>query len=52
VLAALVRRFEFELFETELEDIAHHRQYGVGSPRKNNPGLRVKVAKVLQAGGK
>ena len=46
-LAAVLRRFDFELFETTAEDIKIARDYFVGVPEPGSKGVRAVVTKVL-----
>lgn len=47
-LAAIVRRFDFELFETTSKNIKIHRELGIGQPENGEFTVKVKVTKVLQ----
>ncbi|KAJ5671164.1 hypothetical protein N7507_000291 [Penicillium longicatenatum] len=49
IVATLVRRFDMDLYETTLEDIATYRDYQVGFPKEKNPGLRAIVTRDLSA---
>lgn len=46
-LANVLRRFEFELFKTGLEDVEVVSNALVGHPRKESKGVRVKIRKVV-----
>ena len=45
-LAALFRRFEFELFETDISDVQLAHDFFLPSPKLDSKGVRVKVRKV------
>lgn len=45
-IAALVRRVDIELFDTNIDDIRLVRDFIVGAPRKGGRGLRI-IAKRL-----
>lgn len=49
VLATLVLRFDMDLYQTTLEDIATYRGYGPGFLKKNNKGLNVVVPRDLSS---
>jgi cytochrome P450 len=46
VLATLVRRFTFELHDTDISDIEIAHDFFVPSPKLDTKGLRVKVTSV------
>ncbi|KAI0196447.1 putative cytochrome P450 [Astrocystis sublimbata] len=46
VLATLFRRFEFELYDTDITDIEIQHDFFVPSPKQDTKGLRVKVKSV------
>ena len=45
-LAAVVPRFDLEMFETTAEDIVMDRDFFVGVPKLDSKGVRVVVKKV------
>jgi hypothetical protein len=45
-MAAIFRRFTFELFETDVSDVALAQDSLVPSPREDSKGVRVKVVAV------
>lgn len=48
LMATIFRRFEFELVDTVRErDIDHSRSWFIGEPDRNSPGMKIRVAKVL-----
>jgi hypothetical protein len=47
-IATLVRRFEFELVDSGLEDIAVYRDYGFGYNEKYEFGVDFKITQVLE----
>lgn len=47
VLAAFVRRFDMELFETSEKDIAFARDFGTPYPDEGNARVRAMVTKVI-----
>ncbi|GAP90688.2 putative cytochrome P450 [Rosellinia necatrix] len=46
VLATLFRRFEFELYDTDISDVEIVHDFFVPSPKQDTKGLRVKVTSV------
>jgi hypothetical protein len=42
-LAYIIRRYEFELYDTYFRDIETVSDYGMPLPRANSKGVRVKV---------
>ncbi|KAJ8129569.1 hypothetical protein O1611_g4059 [Lasiodiplodia mahajangana] len=46
VLATLLRRFTFQLYDTDVSDVEIAHDFFVPSPRQNTKGLRVKVTSV------
>jgi hypothetical protein len=48
VLAAFVRRYDMELFETTEKDIAFARDFGTPYPDEGNTRVRAMVTKLMQ----
>ncbi|KAL9034235.1 MAG: hypothetical protein Q9214_007135, partial [Letrouitia sp. 1 TL-2023] len=48
-LANVLRKFEFELFETGPEDVEVVSNALVGHPRKESKGVRVRIRKVVES---
>jgi hypothetical protein len=48
VLAAFVRRFDMELFETSEKDIAFVRDFGTPYPNEGNARVRAMVTTVIE----
>jgi hypothetical protein len=47
MLAILVRRFDLELYQTTVEDVAPQRDHIISKVRDGSQGVRVKVTKIL-----
>lgn len=45
-MAAVFRRFTFELFETHVSDVALAHDFSVSSPKEDSKGVRVTVVSV------
>ena len=43
VLAAIFRRFSFELYETDVSDVRMAHDFFIPSPKLDSKGVRVKV---------
>jgi hypothetical protein len=48
VLAAFVRRYDMELFETTEKNIAFERDFGTPYPDEGNTCVRAMVTRVIQ----
>jgi hypothetical protein len=47
VAAAMFRRFEFELYETDFSDLELKHDYFLPIPKLDSKGVRVKVTSVV-----
>jgi len=47
-MAALFRRFRFELFETDVPDVELKHDFFLPSPKLDSKGVRVKVVEVYE----
>lgn len=47
-IAAFVRRFEMEIYETTIENIRTVREIGVGYPKDGSVSVRVKITDVIK----
>jgi hypothetical protein len=48
VIAHIVRRFDFELFETTPEDVHMTREWVLGVPESGSLKIRAKVTNILE----
>lgn len=47
-LAHIVRRFDFVLYETTVDNIAVYRELGIGYPKEGCFSVKVKVSAIVE----
>ncbi|KAL8784190.1 MAG: hypothetical protein Q9195_009137 [Heterodermia aff. obscurata] len=47
-IAAFVRRFDMELYETTMNNIRIYRELGIGQPKEGDFSVRVKVTNIIK----